>query len=101
MTNEKSEAPANAGGYAPRMGTAREELLRASIAWVLADRKANAAGDELNKLDRAGHRDGPLGVANEIRQPVALAYAVACEHEQACDEELRRVAKRIVAEIGL
>lgn len=97
--HSKNEAPPSAGGYAPRMGTAREDLLRASIAWALADRKANAAGDELNRVDESCRIAGVE--LTLIRQPIALAYAAACEHEQACDEELRRVAKQIVAEIGL
>jgi hypothetical protein len=112
---KKLESPTVAPGIVAHAGGIfRERQCVAATAWALADRIANMRADELSSaesrvaqiqdqhavLDVAGLRH-ELEAAQAQRDAARVAYEVACEHEQACDETMRRTARELAREAGI
>jgi hypothetical protein len=100
----------------------RERACVAMTQWAVADRVANARADELgnaearlaqlmererkmaDRAERAGdiaQRAKEIDGAFTQRDAAAVAYQVACEHEQACDEAMRAAARELAKAIAL
>ena len=64
------------------------EIVQAALAWSQADQIANDCADRL------AHALGDVP-----REEAMLAFQRACEHEQACDERLRALSRKLAREL--